>query len=464
MNTGKLTNSGLAQELLKYFYSPNLIFKTTGTQFQNLYCFLSRVQPWDSEANPPSPILSDYYLKQVHKNIFGLKRIDSNNMSPVVERIDWVSGITYSQYSSTDSTLFDLDTNGKLINKFYVRNSYDQVFKCLSNNKTTQNPTGSISTEQPIIDFSYNKLSGYVETSDGYKWKYLYTIDSGAKLNFFDDNWMPVPVFTHRSNVNSSSVGAGEISVINVYNGGSNYGNDTSGLSSTTTVSIQGDGTGASAAAIISSNTVSNIIITNAGKGYTTANVTISPNLNYSGNGAILIPEISPIGGHGYNLISELGCKTILVTCSFDSSVNNVIPPTIDYRQIGLIVNPLLNTGFTDGYLYRKTTDIILSPGSGVYQQDEIVYQGNSLQESTFQGTVLNFDAQNNILYVINTIGTITSNALLTGDTSKTIRVISDSQQEQLVEFSGEIVYVENREKVQRSSSGLEQFRLTITY
>ena len=161
---------------------------------------------------------------------------------------------------------------------------------------------------------------------------------------------------------------------------------------------------------------------------------------------------------------SELACRTILVTCSFDSTSNDVIPVDIDYRQIGLLVNPLLNTGFADGYAYRKTDDVVVSPGSGQYQQDEIVYQGTNLTTATFQGTVLNFDSNNNILYLINTIGTITNNSLIKGDTSKTIRVVSSSQLEQSVPFSGDIVYIENRERVQRSSSGLEQFRLTITY
>lgn len=463
MNTGKLTNSGLAQELIKYFYSPNLIFKNTEYQFQNLYCFLSRVQPWDNETNPPTPILSDYYIKQVHKNIFGIKRIDTSNMSPVIERIDWVSGTTYTEYSSTNESLFDLGSDGKLINKFYIRNSYDQVFKCLSNNTTVTNPNGSPSTIQPVVDFSYDKTKGYIETNDGYKWKYLYSIDSGSKLNFFDENWIPVPLFSHRANVNSTLVGSGEISVINVYNPGTNYIDDT-GLNISTTITIDGDGSGATASAVISSNVVSNIIVTNTGTGYTSANVSISPNLNYSGNGAILIPQISPIGGHGFNLLSELACRTILVTCSFDSSVNDIIPSDIDYRQIGLLSNPLLDTGFTDGYAYRKTTDVLVSPGSGLYQQDEFVYQGTSLDTATFQGTVLNFDSNNNILYLINTVGTINNNSLIKGDTSKTIRVVSNSQQEQIVPFSGEIIYVENREKIQRSSSGLEQFRLTITY
>ena len=53
-------------------------------------------------------------------------------MCPVIERIDWTANTIYSQYSS-ETNMFLLDSEHKLQKKFYVKNSYDQVFKCLSN-------------------------------------------------------------------------------------------------------------------------------------------------------------------------------------------------------------------------------------------------------------------------------------------------------------------------------------------
>lgn len=463
MTNGIITNSGISQELIKYFYSPNLIFKGSNEEFLNLYCFLSRIEPWDNENIPPEITITDKYLKQIHKNILAIKKINTNDICPVIERVDWTSNTVYSQYSSDSSTLFDVGEDLKLQNKFYVRNSYDQIFKCLCNGCSTTSANGVSSIVEPLIDFSYDYTTGYIETADGYKWKYLFSIDAGSKLKFFDDKWIPVPIFSHRKNVTDNAIGAGEISAINVFDGGVGYSVDT-GLGVSTTITINGDGTGASAVAVVSGNSVTRVLMTNFGTDYTYATATINANQNYSGNGAIIIPEVSPIGGHGFDLINELGCKTILISCTFNSTENDTLPDNIDYRQIGLLANPVKIIDFANDYSYRLTKDVFVSPGSGEYVQDEFVFQGQDLLNSTFSGRVLTFDATNNIIYLINTVGTINNNDLIVGNDSKTIRVVTALQEELISQFSGNIVYIENRTKIQRSTSGLEQFRLTIKY
>jgi hypothetical protein len=456
MALGLIPYSGFSQEILKYFYSPNLEFKNSGDDFLNLYCFIAKVDQWPNESSPPPPINSDSYLKTVAKNLIALKKVNTNDMCPVIKRIDWKANTTFNEYSSTSSGNID----------YYAKNSYDQVFKCLSNGTTANNLSGSLTSQQPLIDFTTNFVNNIIETGDGYKWKYLYTIDSGTKLKFFDENWIPIPTNSHRQSLKNNSIGCGEISVINVYNTGTGYTDD-NGFNTTTKIVIDGDGTGAAAKAIIKNNKVTNIIMTNNGTGYTYATATIVPNIGYSGSGAVLTAEISPIGGHGHNLIGELGCKTIMVTAEFNGTETGTLPTDIDYRQIGLLTNPEISTGssttFADAPIYKSTHDITVSQGSGTYQQDEIVYQG-PIGNPTFYGTVLNFDAINNVLYLINTQGTSTQFQGIYGSNSNTSRVLLQEFIEQILPFSGNIIYIENRTKIQRTSSGLEQFRLTLNY
>lgn len=448
---GNLTTNGLAAEILKIQVS-----------LSNLYCFIAKIEPWENEANVPPPLKTDNYTKTIHQNMIAMKKVNANDVSPVIERIDWKSGTIYDQYSDTQS-LFDVDENGKMIKHFYVKNSYDQVFKCLYNGNSVLNPDGIASTYEPLVDFSYDPTFGYVTTADGYKWKYLFSIDSGSKLKFLDDNWIPIPITTLYSDITTSSAGYGEISTINVYNTGSGYTDD-SGVGISTTITITGDGTGASAVAQITGNNVVQILMANTGTNYTYANVSINPNIGFGGNGAVLIPSVSPIGGHGFNLLQELGCRTILISAQFNGNESGVIPDSIDYREIGLISFPLTSTGEADGFVYRLTHDIIVSPGGGVYSQDEIVYQGDSVQTATFSGRVLNFDSTNNILYLINTSGSISPNEIIKGDTSKVIRVAFQESVQPIIPASGDILYIENRSKVQRTTNGIEQFRLTISY
>lgn len=456
MTQGLIPYSGFSEEILKYYYSPNLIFRNSGDEFLNLYCFIAKVDQWPNESTPPYPENSDYYLKSVNKNLVALKKINTNDICPVIKRIDWKANTVFQQYTSTSS--------GNV--NYYVRNSYDQIFKCLSNGTTANTVSGSLTVHQPLIDFTTNFNDNIIETGDGYKWKYLFTIDAGTKLKFFDDNWIPLPVFTHRQSIKSNSIGAGEISVINVYNGGSDYIDDM-GNNTTTKIQISGDGTGATAKAVITGNTVTNVIMTNGGTGYTYATATVVPNVNYSGNNAQLLAEVSPVGGHGHNLLNELGCKTIMITAEFNGTETGTLPTDIDYRQIGLITNPEITVGstaaFANSTIYKATHDITVSQGSGTYQQDEIVYQG-SANNPTFSGRVLNFDSTNNLLYLINTQGTINQFQGIYGTDSNTSRILLQEFIEQMIPFSGNIIYIENRAKVQRTSAGTEQFRLTLNY
>lgn len=464
--TGLITSFGKNRELLQQFYSPNLILKNTEEDFENLYCFIAKVEPWENELSPPTPSNSDFYLKQLYKNIIAMKKINSNDISGVIERIDWESGVTYYQYDCTED-MVTLDSNGKLQKKFYVRNSYDQVFKCLYNGKTTENSGGIPSTDMPIIDFSINSSSDIIITSDGYKWKYLYSIDFGSKIKFFDNNWIPLIIDTNRKSITSSEIKSGEISVINVLNSGNNYVDDT-GSNITTQITISGDGIGANASAVIVDGKVQSVFMNNKGYNYTFATANISPQISYSGNGAILQTSVSPIGGHGFNLLSELGCRNVMITTEFNQSEENKIPDIIDYRQIGLITNPVakvgLTTEFATSYIYSNMYIITVSPGASTYLQDEIVYQGLNLETATFSGVVVTFNVTNNLLYVINTKGSLNNNELIKGSISNNVRVAIDFEQNDLEDFSGNIVYVENRTKIQRSPSGVELFKLTIKY
>jgi hypothetical protein len=275
---------------------------------------------------------------------------------------------------------------------------------------------------------------------------------------------MPISITTHRESISTSKVGFGEVSVINIYNGGDNYTDDI-GKNITTTIKITGDGTGASASAIIDNNTAIKILMANTGSGYTYATAELIPSSGYAGSGAILIPEVSPIGGHGHNLIAELGCKAVMVTAEFNGSETGVLPTDIDYRQIGLIANPEIElngkTIFANSSIYKATHDVTVSNGSGIYEQDEIVFQGNR-DNPSYSGKVLNFDKTNNLLYLINTQGTIKLFDGIYG--TQASRIALQEVIQQIIPYSGNILYIENRTKAQRNPSGLEQFRLTLNY
>lgn len=437
----------------QFYYAPIAQINKNGTTIPmtTIYCFLAKAEPWPDGDTPPVPTQDQKSMKQVFKNIFVAKQIYSGNIGLVIQRIDWKTGQTYDYYDDSID-MFAVDENRYLLKHFYVKNKYDQIFKCL------WNANGSPSTDEPYFEPGTYNTNNIYQGPDGYKWKYMYTIDSGLKVKFMDDSWIPVPDIGNPPNPLQSAAGTGDIEVINVLDGGSEY----DAANAAITVSITGDGTGATATVDVTDGVITDIIVTNPGSNYTYANAAIVSAL---GSGAVLSSPTSPVAGHGFDPASELGVRNIMMTCEFSGNESDMIPTDIDFHQLGLLVNPsTISSGElpAEQPIYKTTTDLVVAPGFGLYVQDEWVYQGTSLETASFVGRVLSFDSAGNVLKLININGTITTNAPVFGTTSSTTRTLLSYSVPDFEIMSGYLVYIENRSGIQRSADGIEQFRLVL--
>jgi len=453
-NKTLLTTFSKQTTVEQFYFSPVAVVPPNiSSVLTSMYCFLSKVDPWDDEDNPPIPQQDVKYIKRTFKNMFVAKKITSNDISPVIPRVDWTSGITYDYYQD-DVDIFDVDENGFANYKFYVKNRYDQIFKCLWNNND------SPSTVEPYFEPGTYGTDNIFRGSDDYKWKYMYTIDDGLRVKFLDSNWIPVPVGTTIPNPLNSDSGTGDIPVINITNRGSGYDPSNAAI----TVVITGDGTGAVATAEIDGDEIADVIVTNPGTNYTYANVAI---VSAIGSNATAICPVSPISGHAYDPISELGCTKVMVAVEFNASENGNIPIDIDYHQLGIIVNPTtreLSPNPANGQIYKTTTDLVVASGQGAYTNDEIVYQGTSLADAYFIGTVLSFDSGTNTLKLINTEGTLAYNDSVHGSVSGTVRTLLTYSTPNFVPQSGYMTFIENRTGITRSEDGIEQFKIVLGY
>lgn len=466
-NKSLLTTLAKGVQVDQTYWSPTTYISGYNTPLVQIYGFLSAVDPWINVNDPPVPTQDQKSLKQIYKNMFVAKKITSNDISPVIQRINWESGMTYEYYRD-DVDLTQLNENGTLIYNFYVMNNYYQVFKCLWNNKYGP------STVEPYFEpgtYGSNKI---FKGSDGYKWKYMFTVDTGLRVRFMDDKWIPVKTKKTFPSALDNTSGSGSIDVINVINGGSGYDSANAPIF----VVISGDGTAsngtpfttATASVLVQGGAITDIIMTDTGKNYTYANASIVSSL---GSGCVLSANtVSPIGGHGVDPISELACQHVMMTIEFNGSENNVIPTDISYYQLGLIVNPTSQSNYpeiSNSAIYRTSTVISVFSGFGQYSKNEYVWQGptsdynSAINNSTFMGKVLTFDSVTNTLYLINIKGTPTVYQTLYGQ-SGTARTLSTVSNPDYVPQSGYITYVENRSGVQRSPDGIEQFRVVLGY
>jgi hypothetical protein len=457
-NKNLLTYAAKLSEVEQVYYSPVAVLPQANTiPLSSIYCFLAKDDPWplDANNNPiiPTPTQDQKAIKKVFKNIFAAKLIQTNDISPVIQRIDWITGTTYDYYND-DVDMFKTNSDGTLVNNFYVKNSYDQVFKCLWNNNDQP------STIEPYFEPGTYGTNNIFQSVDGYKWRFMYTIDTGTAIKFMDAHWIPVPVGANTPNPLMTSAGAGSIDVVNITNGGSGYDQ----ANATVTIKVTGDGTGFAGTANVSGGVITDVVVTNPGTNYSYANVEIVSSLGF---GATAISPTSPISGHGYDPVSELGATRIMLTSQFNGAEGGKIPTDITYYQVGFVVNPTtnnLNPYPANGSIYSTTTDLIVAPGFGQYVNDEIIWQGSTYESRTFSGTVLSFDVANNVAKLINTTGTLTTNAPIFGKNSLTTRTLLSYNTPDFVIFSGYMAYIENRSGVTRSPDGIEQIKIILGY
>jgi hypothetical protein len=129
---------------------------------------------------------------------------------------------------------------------------------------------------------------------------------------------------------------AGTIDAIAIVSGGYSYG--------VANILIEGDGTGATAKAIIDPITqaITKVQIITRGEGYTYANVKIIGN----GSGANLRAIISPFGGHGKSSPEELYATNLMFYTNISNDLNQGVVVANDYRQVGILKDPRVFDGF----------------------------------------------------------------------------------------------------------------------
>lgn len=415
-----------------------------------LYLTIGRAEAWPNDAAPPQANSSVISADEVWNNMIASKLITGFDISHVIPRHDWQANTRYDAYDHCTCSirLFDANT------KFYILTPDWNVYKCISNN------SGAISS---VIPTSLSTNSTTTEV-DGYVWKYMYTISPSERLKFTTPHYMPVKTLTIDDNslqwqVQENAID-GSIEAIKITNGGNNYTN-----ANNITITITGDGTDAAAVAQVNtvSNTISNIIMTNPGQGYTYATVTATD--TGGGANATFRAMISPPGGHGSDPLRELGGSYLILNPRIAGTEGNILSVENDYRQIAIIKDPYVygTTTVASNTVLSQLTVLSLNGVSSEYIIDELVYQGGSLATSTFSGRVVVWDSANSIIKLSNVQGTPTTE-LLIGENSGANRFVDSVTDPGLQPRSGQLIYIDNVTPIQRDADQIEDFKIVLKF
>ena len=302
---------------------------------------------WDS--SPPAPKDNFSEENDYWDTMIALKKINSSDVRQVIPKRTWSSGTTYDMYRhdySVSNTAAVSGATNLYSSFYYVLNSDFRVYICLQNGTNPDNPNGRPSLDEPTFTDLEPRSAG--SSGDGYIWKYLYTIKANEVVKFESTDFMPVPANWGSSGDNAAvrdnSVD-GSIKIVTVTNAGVGIG---TANSTYTRVPIEGDGTGAECTITVGADSkVSGVTVSNQGSNYSYGSVNLVGGNVPTGTTIPTFDVImSPQGGHGADIYRELGAYNVLLYSRIENDNEN--PDFITGNQIarvGVIENPEVSTG-----------------------------------------------------------------------------------------------------------------------
>lgn len=435
-------------------------------------------------------------------------RVTPTNMVAMIRRITWQSGIVFDAYDSEDPMLES--------KKFYCINSLGYVYKCLDNND------GSVSTQEPTTI-----VPGPFQLSDGYSWIYMYKLTTNQLLDLSIGQYIPMIIdpnvtaaavkgtvssikvvnggnysqhatgFVEQiinsktiridNNVGTSSgmyntmgfyivsgPGAGSIAQIDNYVANSagrfvHLDRDVNSIDVGAQydiapyINISGNGTGATARAIIDSNEIVKVEIIDAGEHYTIANATVQSNSIYTSEVATVSVNLSPPKGHGGDPYQELYVDDIVIYVQLDDyAIANDLPVNdLKFSKVGLLrylTHQANNTVYTASSFNNTFNATVSVPFGQFAVGDNIVVEAspNLLSAEVVYANTTNIIGVYHTPYQVFTSGTgIINQNGISG-------TIVDIVQPQVKLANTDIVAIINTDTIQRKDDSKEFLQMLI--
>lgn len=427
----------------KVFNAEQFIESVSELENNNIYMFVGHAQPRTDESVIENITLLQGEEFSAFYNMVAAKKIQGTDMCQVVPRINWRPDQVYDFYDDRDENLST--------KRFYVMNSNYDVYICLWNNDRIR------STVMPT-----SRSTRAFDLSDGYKWKYLYSISSVDQLKFLTTQWMPV-----RSDpIVQRAATPGKIEVVLLETEGSGYTTAANNI-----ITINGDGEGLVVNHQVIDGQISQWTVLDGGAGYKYANISIRHQAG-TGSGAAARVIIPPSKGHGADPIIELNAHYVMLNTKIEyAEGQSDFPIDISYRTIGLVKDPLdplgnRVTNVTANVNYTLKCNV--APG-GTFEKDQYV-TGNISLANGYIITSNVTETGNVAIRYVQAYG-LTSNfknfnigeELLASNSGSTA-VVTEIGKPEIQPGTGQIIYLDRRPPVSRSPDQAENVHIVIEF
>ena len=305
---------------------------------------------------------------------------------------------------------------------------------------------------------------------------------------------MPVPpdweTSSREAAVRNNAATSGQLKIATITNRGIGLGiaNKTY-----TRVPIRGDGSGAEATIVINNDSkIESVTISNGGSGYTFGTLDlVGGNVPTGSTSPVFNIIIPPQGGHGSDIYKELGAYNVLLYSRIENDTEN--PDFITGNQIarvGIVESPLsydsdsiLSLDKASAVYALKLVGIGYS--SVVFNADTQIIQTIGVGSNAF-GRVISYDQSTGVLKYwqdrgsFNIIGGSATLAIQTtfgSESNPGISTIINNRtyylgqqfikgvsQPEVQKYSGNIIYVDNRPSITRSTNQKEDIKVILQF
>ena len=497
--------SAIITEKFRQHNANQFVESFTEASASTYYLFLGKATAFSStttggsDSSPPTPGDSPQEEFRAWDSMLGAKIITSSDIKYAVPRRNWANGTVYDMYRH-DYTSSNTSTSGSsnlYDSTFYFLTSAYRLYKVLDNNGGT-----AFSGSEPTSESSSPFEAG------GYVLKYMLTISTSDFAKYGTTDFIPV---VSDSTVSAAAVD-GAIESLSI-TAGSGY------TDGTYYSAIYGDGAtaGTSSGAIvritISSGSIVSFGLTAgtdttihaAGSGYTFGYVNLGSDYIFSdsslsssttigsGSGGAIDVIISPDDGHGFNVVTEFGAHYVMSAITLTQAEGDDFTTGNDFRSVGIIVDPTTvgTSTVASSTTARQTYVVKLDTSSGTFDADEVITQASTgavgkvvewdstlsllyYQQESFKGFGTNATTGNYVAFsgtnqitggtsaATGTTGANTETVTLAN--SNTLTLTSGYATPELQEYSGDIIYLENRKPIQRASDQTEDIKIIIEF
>ncbi len=449
------------------------------------YVGIGRSEDWNAIDSAPTPVNTEREERNFRHSLQSVKL--ASNYSFVIPRVNWTAGIEYQAYNDA--------TEGHPTIPYYVVTENNAVYICLRQGKKA-NGDAEVSSVQPT-----GSSTKGLATSDGYRWKFLYTIGTLDASFFKSASFIPVKLQgpttgsspatdVEQLAIQNAAVtgdywnnpGGRQIVGISIDDGGAGY-------TSAPTVTIVGDGdlsvhSGAHAEAVLIGGSVNHVNMKDdsalaenlieMGQGFQFASVTFDGTSDRAATGKVIL---GPQGGFGADPRIDLRARALMFNVKPVGSEEGEFQVGNSFRQIGLIRNPLQTDSASDGVTFTLsdgnclrrlqmsaittpfTKNAVLAGGdTGAVAYVDSASNTGTLELWYHQTEETGFKQfqENEPITVTTGSGIGTTQAIGTdGDTLA-------FHEPKVNKYSGDLLYIDNRAAVTRSADQTEDIKVII--